>query len=1379
MVSRDRRGQMPFSLIAIVLIVVSSISAAVVIDLREGSREVDLSLEEIGRMGDMSADAREQVQEMAWQALMASCSGGSINESAMSSLFQHELGDRLMTRFPNSRSGMVVETNVSGVRLSFMRLPLDQDFEGDELMDEFVPAYVGLTGSVAVKVASANGNLSRDYPIEDQGKVPWPLLQDRMEGFERAVSGGLGDLGSMVNYLLESLAAYRAIQGWGSGIVGENGLSETITSRDLVNAIDLGLVILQMKHFRQAAPCYGMSTDVLDEEGCWRYVEENLRGGGTIDPADIFLGLYGYDQLDWRKVFSQALNSAIERLSLRWMESIGLIKVIELAEKAGEAVFSFANELIDRAFDIDLAEVLFKEWLEEVFEKAEIPDTLYRYLGAGRPDGTIHVERSTVQFVDADGEAVPLVVEGYVSLDIPQADVLAWEGWSEFHDQYKKGTLEILGAIRKQISAISEQISRSMFLPPGDLILDPRDGVPFMDELKASLVIALDQKDAWIRAAMSASEGTVTTTDPLAEATKAEFLENRDAILGRQRALGSMTSSAAEQLLTAALSACGDLDLPWEENLRLLEGCILGNQVQGAYTSIEWTFDTHVEFLQEYFLKGLSQGSTGGTITSWMADVIARTGDPYAGISVVLSDDVSQMLSEISHGTRLRGNQFEVVMPASPFFSLMGPDGRSYSESMQVEVSYPNQGEAGTWFSSNIADPGHDHGSSGVAAQTHDTDILDAKAASYQSVWKVTFSGGLTVAVTPGGDIGQVLPMRLQRQLSFGADQTVAVLTGHALLGVSYVNINTLGQQLSQIIDSLLRPLQEALETITSQLRAVYRLLQEAIANLVEMSRDITDALSATLRYLVEELQGFIRSAMSVLESKVAKLLLDILGERSVTLTFLGLEMTVKLRPKDLEYREVGVPASFSLAFATKDCRIDVTTRLIKGQGNLSLLTNASLHGKDWTVFAVIDPLMDIFRHMVEIRGLVDGAIVELVMPEVVSYRKVTLSLSDIPGVGALLSNIPLPIPGLKGCVNAGVYLKVLEGRSDRVVINEYELNPAGEDAGREWVELYNPTSEAVDLSGWTIETRHGVQGLGSLGGVMMPLTRLVYHFPEQALDNIGEGFPFEESMVLKDERGRRVDSAPFSTDCWNDGRTWQRVQDGADRWEFRDGSKGSSNGRDIFSVLDLDSVEQAYFAAVTESLYQLSSGELSMDALAVTIETALLRMLERLASGVLDKEVVVGLFVEMAVAEASSTAKSGMRMEVIWRIGTLRDALYNLAGSARSLTGSFGNPFQAYLDGLPSAKGIWIGLSSFGSMGVPQMISAPGYGREVRYQTSVAVDLGVLATVFGFKASGWSMEAGAKIVGVPATAVPMFKAPYGTTLDIWLCKVTVQGVPS
>ena len=36
---------------------------------------------------------------------------------------------------------------------------------------------------------------------------------------------------------------------------------------------------------------------------------------------------------------------------------------------------------------------------------------------------------------------------------------------------------------------------------------------------------------------------------------------------------------------------------------------------------------------------------------------------------------------------------------------------------------------------------------------------------------------------------------------------------------------------------------------------------------------------------------------------------------------------------------------------------------------------------------------------------------------------------------------------------------------SDGIVVNEFEQNPTGTDAGNEWVELYNPTSSSIDLS--------------------------------------------------------------------------------------------------------------------------------------------------------------------------------------------------------------------------------------------------------------------------------------------------------------------------
>ncbi|HID26972.1 MAG TPA: lamin tail domain-containing protein, partial [Methanosarcinales archaeon] len=47
----------------------------------------------------------------------------------------------------------------------------------------------------------------------------------------------------------------------------------------------------------------------------------------------------------------------------------------------------------------------------------------------------------------------------------------------------------------------------------------------------------------------------------------------------------------------------------------------------------------------------------------------------------------------------------------------------------------------------------------------------------------------------------------------------------------------------------------------------------------------------------------------------------------------------------------------------------------------------------------------------------------------------------------------------------------------DIIVINEVELNPPGNDnylSIKEWIELYNPNLNSIDIGGWTLETTHG-----------------------------------------------------------------------------------------------------------------------------------------------------------------------------------------------------------------------------------------------------------------------------------------------------------------
>ena len=127
------------------------------------------------------------------------------------------------------------------------------------------------------------------------------------------------------------------------------------------------------------------------------------------------------------------------------------------------------------------------------------------------------------------------------------------------------------------------------------------------------------------------------------------------------------------------------------------------------------------------------------------------------------------------------------------------------------------------------------------------------------------------------------------------------------------------------------------------------------------------------------------------------------------------------------------------------------------------------------------------------------------------------------------------------------------------VVINEFEQNPPGNDnygSVYEWVELYNPSDYAVDLSGWTLTATGGspVTKTISQGTVLQPGGRLVIQSGSQWLDNTGE------KIVLKNDQGNTKNQTPTKDDNENDDRSWQRSSDGGGSWVFRSSTKNSSN---------------------------------------------------------------------------------------------------------------------------------------------------------------------------------------------------------------------------
>ena len=132
------------------------------------------------------------------------------------------------------------------------------------------------------------------------------------------------------------------------------------------------------------------------------------------------------------------------------------------------------------------------------------------------------------------------------------------------------------------------------------------------------------------------------------------------------------------------------------------------------------------------------------------------------------------------------------------------------------------------------------------------------------------------------------------------------------------------------------------------------------------------------------------------------------------------------------------------------------------------------------------------------------------------------------------------------------------------IVINEVELNPPEDDRRKttmEWVELYNPTSNDINLGGWTLSsTQYRGGKTFEISGTIKAKGYYVFEHSLWLHNTKGE------SVILRDANDTEIDRTPLLKDDYNDDRTWQRHPNGIDTdfyldWDFRPPTKGYSNG--------------------------------------------------------------------------------------------------------------------------------------------------------------------------------------------------------------------------
>ncbi|MCX6673331.1 MAG: lamin tail domain-containing protein [Methanothrix sp.] len=130
------------------------------------------------------------------------------------------------------------------------------------------------------------------------------------------------------------------------------------------------------------------------------------------------------------------------------------------------------------------------------------------------------------------------------------------------------------------------------------------------------------------------------------------------------------------------------------------------------------------------------------------------------------------------------------------------------------------------------------------------------------------------------------------------------------------------------------------------------------------------------------------------------------------------------------------------------------------------------------------------------------------------------------------------------------------------IIINEWEQNPEGTDISKEWIELFNPTSQAVNIGGWKlVDSYYGKSVSLPMGTVIVPDGYQLLTWTNGSLIN-----SYSTCISLLDSAGREVDRTSSAKDDKNNNLCWARYPSGKDLdsdldWKFQAATPGISNG--------------------------------------------------------------------------------------------------------------------------------------------------------------------------------------------------------------------------
>ena len=247
----DRKANMPFSVLAVAILLMASVACAVVADHSRSGNNVDMAADSAAALERSVDDITSYVEQELGVIILdisKDDSLGSLENRAEE--FEKRAYDWVDERFPMRSGGMTADLLDREFKLKAESMEVLQ-YEGG--VGGFTPAYLRGTGTMELKVRSGFGGSEKTVEISTDGSYALPLASERGSMFERMTEDGGISISQIMSYELSSLAQYRVLNGYGAmAKYGSKGTESIITAEDVREAYENALSLIGIICFRDS-----------------------------------------------------------------------------------------------------------------------------------------------------------------------------------------------------------------------------------------------------------------------------------------------------------------------------------------------------------------------------------------------------------------------------------------------------------------------------------------------------------------------------------------------------------------------------------------------------------------------------------------------------------------------------------------------------------------------------------------------------------------------------------------------------------------------------------------------------------------------------------------------------------------------------------------------------------------------------------------------------------------------------------------------------------------------------------------------------------------------------------------------------------------------